>query len=180
MANVELNIFQSASAYWVNMLMKKTSELAKDAEADGIYPDEMDFVDIFYFFDTNDWKNLYVNLSDEIQKVVENGGVFECHSVVPTNCRNENRNHNFLNEILDKFVRESVSSEKFEYGIPEKFPNIILTPKDGCHMSLTVFKDKESGEVKGELSDYQHCFKFKPMVVPENHPFAIPFKNEKE
>ena len=48
MANVELNIYQSASAYWVNKLIKKTSELAKDAEADGIYPDEMDFVDIFY------------------------------------------------------------------------------------------------------------------------------------
>ena len=81
---------------------------------------------------------------------------------------------------MDKFVRESVSPEKFEYGIPEKFPNIILTPKEGYHMSLTVFKDKESGEVKGELSDYQHYFKFKPMVVPENHPFAIPLKNEKE
>ena len=47
-------------------------------------------------------------------------------------------------------------------------------------MSLSIFKDKESGEVKGELSDYQHYFKFKKMIVPESHPFANSLKSEKE
>ena len=123
---------------------------------------------------------MYLKLTNEIKSIVESGAEFECHSVIPTNCRNENRNHNVLNDFLDKFVREDVSVDKFEYGLPEKFPNIILTPKDEQHMSLYLVKDAKTGEVGGELRDYQHYFKFKPMKLPDEHPFVVARQSEKE
>lgn len=112
-----------ASAYWcVNMMRNKVREINQYSSAND---QECDFLDIFYGYGDVEWRNIYIELSNHFEEIVEEMNGYEFS--IDTGAGG----HNKLNQVLSLILKQSI-------------PDISLSGYSSKDSVVYVTKDKAS------------------------------------
>ena len=72
---LELKPAENTAYWWTNRLKYIARNIAKNYEREKMYPmspNQKRFIKIFYGFSEKDWRNLYLNLDDNILQNIKN------------------------------------------------------------------------------------------------------------